>query len=207
MIAWQSRQSRSPRRAIYQRAVPASDADNGVTCSMSRSSYVCGNAAMKSVFSLPKTERTSRKACLKRNHARHDVDTEAIVIAARQSNALVDPKNGAEQQVAPSSLALANGSSSFKQGLSRSVPPRAAIQSANPHTGRRLLNAVSEGLTGDRPRSLTHTARSLLHHGPTHGSALYNASARWTRIMRPPPWSASSYVHPSDTARRQPLLG
>ena len=36
-------------------------ADNGVTCSMSRSGNVWDNAAMESFFSLLKTERTARK--------------------------------------------------------------------------------------------------------------------------------------------------
>ncbi|VVS95888.1 hypothetical protein SPHINGO391_10013 [Sphingomonas aurantiaca] len=38
------------------------------------------------------------------------------------------------------------------------------IRSADHHTGQRLLNAVSKGLTEDRARSLTHTVRNLLHH-------------------------------------------
>ena len=48
-------------------------ADNGVTCSMSRSGNVWDNAAMESFFSTLKTERTARKIYLSRNHARADV--------------------------------------------------------------------------------------------------------------------------------------
>ncbi len=48
-------------------------ADNGVTCSMSRSGNVWDNAAMESFFSTLKTERTDRKVYRSRNHARADV--------------------------------------------------------------------------------------------------------------------------------------
>jgi putative transposase len=48
-------------------------ADNGVTCSMSRSGNVWYNAAMKSFFSSLKTERTARKTYRSRDHARADV--------------------------------------------------------------------------------------------------------------------------------------
>ena len=48
-------------------------ADNGVTCSMSRSGNVWDNAAMESFFSTLKTERTARKVYLSRNQARADV--------------------------------------------------------------------------------------------------------------------------------------
>ena len=48
-------------------------ADNGVTCSMSRSGNVWDNAAMESFFSSLKTERTARKAYRSRNEARADV--------------------------------------------------------------------------------------------------------------------------------------
>ena len=48
-------------------------ADNGVTCSMSRSGNVWDNAAMESFFSTLKTERTARKVYRSRNQARADV--------------------------------------------------------------------------------------------------------------------------------------
>ena len=48
-------------------------ADNGVTCSMSRSGNVWDNAAMESFFSSLKTERTARKTYRTRNQARADV--------------------------------------------------------------------------------------------------------------------------------------
>lgn len=48
-------------------------ADNGVTCSMSRSGNVWDNAAMESFFSTLKTERTDRKVYRSRNQARADV--------------------------------------------------------------------------------------------------------------------------------------
>ena len=48
-------------------------ADNGVTCSMSRSGNVWDNAAMESFFSSLKTERTARKSYRTRDHARADV--------------------------------------------------------------------------------------------------------------------------------------
>ena len=48
-------------------------ADNGVTCSMSRSGNVWDNAAMESFFSSLKTERTARKVYRTRNQARADV--------------------------------------------------------------------------------------------------------------------------------------
>jgi putative transposase len=48
-------------------------ADNGVTCSMSRSGNVWDNAAMDSFVSSLKTERTARKTYRTRNHARQDV--------------------------------------------------------------------------------------------------------------------------------------
>jgi putative transposase len=48
-------------------------ADNGVTCSMSRSGNVWDNAAMESFFSSLKTERTARKTYRSRDHARADV--------------------------------------------------------------------------------------------------------------------------------------
>ena len=48
-------------------------ADNGVTCSMSRSGNVWDNAAMESFFSSLKTERIARKTYRTRNHARQDV--------------------------------------------------------------------------------------------------------------------------------------
>ncbi len=47
-------------------------ADNGVTCSMSRSGNVWDNAGMESFFSL-KTERIGRKTYRTRNHAKADV--------------------------------------------------------------------------------------------------------------------------------------
>lgn len=48
-------------------------ADNGVSCSMSRSGNVWDNAAMESFFSSLKTERTARKLYRSRDHARADV--------------------------------------------------------------------------------------------------------------------------------------
>ena len=48
-------------------------ADNGVTCSMSRSGNVWDNAAMESFFSTLKTERTARKIYRSRNQARADI--------------------------------------------------------------------------------------------------------------------------------------
>ena len=48
-------------------------ADNGLTCSMSRSGNVWDNATMGSFFSSLKTERTARKACHSRDEARADV--------------------------------------------------------------------------------------------------------------------------------------
>lgn len=48
-------------------------ADNGVTCSMSRSGNVWDNAAMESFFSSLKTERVARKTYRTRNQARAEV--------------------------------------------------------------------------------------------------------------------------------------
>ena len=48
-------------------------ADNGVTCSMSRSGNVWDNAAMESFFSSLKTERTARKTYRSRDQAKADV--------------------------------------------------------------------------------------------------------------------------------------
>ena len=48
-------------------------ADNGVTCSMSRSGDVWDNAAMESFFSTLKTEGTTRKIYRTRDQARADV--------------------------------------------------------------------------------------------------------------------------------------
>ena len=48
-------------------------ADNGVSCSMSRSGNVWDNAAMESFFSSLKTERTARKTYRTRDQARADV--------------------------------------------------------------------------------------------------------------------------------------
>lgn len=48
-------------------------ADNGITCSMSRSGNVWDNAAMESFFSSLKTERVARKTYRTRNQARADV--------------------------------------------------------------------------------------------------------------------------------------
>jgi putative transposase len=48
-------------------------ADNGVTCSMSRSGNVWDNAAMESFFSSLKTERIARKTYRTRNQARANV--------------------------------------------------------------------------------------------------------------------------------------
>ena len=45
-------------------------ADNGVTCSMSRSGNVWDNAAMESFFSSLKTERIARKVYRTRGHAK-----------------------------------------------------------------------------------------------------------------------------------------
>ena len=47
--------------------------DNGVTCSMSRSGNVWDNAAMESLFSSLKMERTARKVYQSRDHAKADV--------------------------------------------------------------------------------------------------------------------------------------
>ena len=48
-------------------------ADNGVTCSMSRSGNVWDNAVMESFFSSLKTERVARKVYRTRDQARADV--------------------------------------------------------------------------------------------------------------------------------------
>ena len=48
-------------------------ADNGVTCSMSRSGNVWDNAAMESFFSSLKTERVARNIYRTRNHAKAEV--------------------------------------------------------------------------------------------------------------------------------------
>ena len=48
-------------------------ADNGVTCSMSRSGNVWDNAAMESFFSSLKTERTARKTYRSGHEAKADV--------------------------------------------------------------------------------------------------------------------------------------
>ena len=48
-------------------------ADNGVNCSMSRSSNVWENAAIESLFSSLKTERVACKVYRKRDAARADV--------------------------------------------------------------------------------------------------------------------------------------
>ena len=48
-------------------------ANNGVTCSMSRSGNVWDNAAMESFFSSLKTERVARKVYRTRNHAKAEV--------------------------------------------------------------------------------------------------------------------------------------
>lgn len=48
-------------------------ADNGLTCSMTRSGNVWDNAAMDSFFSSLKAERVSGKAYRTRNHAKADV--------------------------------------------------------------------------------------------------------------------------------------
>ena len=48
-------------------------ADNGITCSMSRSGNVWDNAAMESFFSSLKIERMARKSYRTRDHARADV--------------------------------------------------------------------------------------------------------------------------------------
>jgi putative transposase len=62
-----------PRQPIYERAVPACAAENGVTCSMSRSGNVWDNAAMESLFSSLKTERTARRRYRTRDEAEADV--------------------------------------------------------------------------------------------------------------------------------------
>jgi putative transposase len=48
-------------------------ADNGVTCSMSRSGNVWDNTAMESFFSSLKTERTARRTYRTRDQAKGDV--------------------------------------------------------------------------------------------------------------------------------------
>lgn len=48
-------------------------ADNGVTCSMSRSGNVWDNAAMESFFSSLKTERVGKKIYRTRTQAKADV--------------------------------------------------------------------------------------------------------------------------------------
>jgi putative transposase len=48
-------------------------ADQGITCSMSRSGNVWDDAAMESFFSSLKTERVARKICRTRDQARADV--------------------------------------------------------------------------------------------------------------------------------------
>ena len=48
-------------------------ADNGGTCSMSRSGNVWDNAVIESFFSSLKTERVARKVYRTRDHARADV--------------------------------------------------------------------------------------------------------------------------------------
>ena len=48
-------------------------AENGVTCSMSRSGNVWDNAAMESLFSSLKTERTARRRYRTRDEAKADV--------------------------------------------------------------------------------------------------------------------------------------
>ena len=48
-------------------------ADQGISCSMSRSGNVWDNAAMESFFSSLKTERTARKTYRTRDHAKADV--------------------------------------------------------------------------------------------------------------------------------------
>jgi putative transposase len=48
-------------------------AEHGVLCSLSRSGNVCDNAAMESLFSSLKTERTARKVYRSRDQARADV--------------------------------------------------------------------------------------------------------------------------------------
>lgn len=48
-------------------------ANNGVTCSMSRSGNVWDNAVMESFFSSLKTERIARKVYRTRDQARADV--------------------------------------------------------------------------------------------------------------------------------------
>lgn len=47
--------------------------DHGITCSMSRSGNVWDNAAMESLFSSLKTERTARKVYRTSDDARADV--------------------------------------------------------------------------------------------------------------------------------------
>ena len=48
-------------------------ADNGVSCSMSRTGHVWDNAAIESFFSSQKTERIARKTYRTRDHARAGV--------------------------------------------------------------------------------------------------------------------------------------
>src|SRR3954451_15501148 len=48
-------------------------AENGITCSMSRSGNVWDNAAMESIISSLKTERTARKTYRTRDEAKADV--------------------------------------------------------------------------------------------------------------------------------------
>jgi putative transposase len=64
-----SLRSRQPISEQFQRLM----ADNGITCSMSRSGNVWDNAAMESFFSSLKIERTARKSYRTRDHARADV--------------------------------------------------------------------------------------------------------------------------------------
>ena len=75
--------SQPPASAVLRRPIESTQytseqfqrlmADNGVTCSMSRSGNVWDNAAMESFFSSLKTERTARKVYRSRNEARADV--------------------------------------------------------------------------------------------------------------------------------------
>lgn len=60
-------------------------ADNGVACGMNRSGNVWGNAAMASVFSSLKTERTARKLYRTRDQARAGVfdDIERFYMSIR----------------------------------------------------------------------------------------------------------------------------
>ena len=61
-------------------------ADNGVTCSMSRSGDVWDNAAMESFFSSLKTERTARKTYRTRDQAKADVfDLHRAILQRRPS--------------------------------------------------------------------------------------------------------------------------